>query len=124
MGEPSNPAITMAVDTKKYGIRIHKPLFRQLGEPRYIQLLVNPKEGVVAVQTVEKEMPGGESHRIAQKRMQSEHSYEIYSRSFIRKLREVEPGIEDGGAYRLAGRFIPSHKTAVFSLKTLRRIDR
>jgi len=56
--------------------------------------------------------------------MQSENSYEIYSRPFIRKLREVEPGIEDGGAYRLTGSVIPSLKVAVFSLKTLQRMDR
>ena len=117
-------AVTMAVDTKKYGIRIHKALFRQLGEPRHIQLLVNPVEGIVAIQTVEKEMSGGQSHRIIGKRMQSESSYEIYSRPFIRKLREVEPNIEDVCAYRLSGSIIPSLKTAVFSLKTLQRMNR
>lgn len=36
MSEAGNASVTMAVDTKKYGIRIHKALFRQLGEPRYI----------------------------------------------------------------------------------------
>ena len=116
--------VTMAVDTKKYGIRIHKVLFRQLGEPRYIQLLVNPVEGIVAIQTVEKELSGGQSHHIVEKRMQSESSYEIYSRPFIQKLREVEPNIEDGCAYRLSGSIIPPMKTAVFSLRTLQRMDR
>lgn len=124
MSDTCNAVVTMAVDTKKYGIRIHKALFRQLGEPRYIQLLVNPDDGVVAIQTVEKEMSGGQTHRIVEKRMHSENSYEIYSRHFIRKLREVEPGIEDGGAYRLTGSVIPSLKVAVFSLKTLQRMDR
>lgn len=117
-------AVTMAVDTKKYGIRIHKALFRHLGEPRHIQLLVNPVEGVVAIQTVEKEMSGGHTHRIKEKRMQSESSYEIYSRPFIRKLCEVAPNIEDGCAYRLSGSIIPPLKTAVFSLKTLQRMNR
>lgn len=124
MRDSSIIPVTMAVDTKKYGIRIHKELFRQLGEPRHIQLLVNPDEGVVAIQTVEKEMSGGQSHRIIEKRMYSENSYEIYSRPFIRKLREVSPEIEDGSSYRLAGSIIPSLKTAVFPLKTLQRIDR
>ncbi len=124
MSNASNVVVTMAVDTKKYGIRIHKALFRQLGEPRHIQLLVNPDDGVVAIQTVEKEMSGGQTHRIVEKRMQSESSYEIYSRPFIRKLLEVEPGIEDGWSYRLTGNVIPSLRVAVFSLKTLQRIDR
>lgn len=124
MSDRDNSVVTMAVDTKKYGIRIHKALFRQLGEPRYIQLLVNPDKGVVAIQTVDKEMSGGQTHRIVEKRMHSEKSYEIYSSPFIRKLREVEPRIEDGGAYRLTGNMIPSLKVAVFSLKTLQRMDR
>lgn len=72
MSDTCNAVVTMAVDTKKYGIRIHKALFRQLGEPRYIQLLVNPDDGVVAIQTVEKEMSGGQTHRIVEKRMHSE----------------------------------------------------
>lgn len=54
MSDTCNAVVTMAVDTKKYGIRIHKALFRQLGEARYIQLLVNPDDGVVAIQTVGK----------------------------------------------------------------------
>lgn len=92
----------------------------RMGEPA----AVYPDDGVVAIQTVEKEMSGGQTHRIAEKRMQSESSYEIYSRPFIRKLCEVEPRFEDGGAYRLAGNIIPSLKVAVFSLKTLQRMDR
>ena len=124
MGEFVSASITMAVDTKKNGIRIHKAMFRQLGEPRYIQLLVNPNDKVVAIQTVPKDMSDRYAHRIIEKRMQSESSYEIYSLPFIRKLREVEPGIEDGAAYRLTGRIIPSLRMAVFSLDTLQRIDR
>ena len=124
MSEASNATVTMAVDTKKYGIRIHKCLFRQLGEPRHIQLLVNPDDGFVAIQTVEKEMFCGQTHHIVEKRMQSERSYEIYSRSFIRKLRELEPEIEDGGAYRLTGTMLPLFKIAVFSIKTMQRTDR
>ena len=40
MSDTCNAVVTMAVDTKKYGIRIHKALFRQLGEPRYTAHLV------------------------------------------------------------------------------------
>ena len=124
MDESSASKVTMAVDTKKYGIRIHKVLFRQLGEPRYIQLLVNPEKRIVAIQKVEKELSGGQTHRIVEKRMHSEHSYEIYSRPFIRKLREVAPSIQDGCTYRLTGSVILSMNTAVFPLETLQRVER
>ena len=123
MDNASDNLVTMSVDTKKYGIRIHKSLFRQLGEPKYIQLLVNPEDRVVAIKTVEKDLSGGQTHHIVERRMQSDHSYEIYSRSFIKKLREVETTIEEGKAYRLNGTTIPSLKIAVFSLKTLHRLE-
>lgn len=123
MNDVPSTTVTMTIDTKKYGIRIHRALFRQLGEPRHIQLLVNPVEGIVAIQTVEKERFGGQTHRIIEKRMQSESSYEIYSHSFIRKLRELEPNIEDGSSYRLSGNIIPPLKTAVFPLRSLKRMD-
>ena len=67
--------VTLAVDTKKYGIRIHKALFRQLGSPSQIQLLVNPEAKLVAIQSVESGTPGKQSHRIVVSRMQSEKSY-------------------------------------------------
>lgn len=69
--------VTLAVDTKKYGIRIHKALFRQLGSPSQIQLLVNPEAKLVAIQSVESGTPGKQSHRIVVSRMQSEKSYEL-----------------------------------------------
>ena len=124
MSDSVSNTVTMAIDTKKYGIRIHKPLFRQLGEPKYIQLLVNPTESVVAIKTVEAEIPGSPAHRIYEKRMNSDRSYEIYSRSFIVRLREIEPNLSEGGAYRISGEMVPSQKMAIFSLKTLQRMDK
>lgn len=124
MMEDGTNTVTMAMDTKKYRIRIHKMLFRELGEPRYIQLLVNPAKGVVAIQTVEKQKPGGQTHRIIEKRKNAESSYEIYSRAFVGKLGEVAPELVDGHAYRLTGHMILSQKMATFSLKTIQRIDK
>lgn len=123
MNDSVSTAVTMAVDTKKYGIRIHKGVFRLLGEPKYIQLLVNPTDRVVAIKTLESEQPGFQTHRIVEKRMNSDRSYEIYSRIFVCRRREIEPEIADGGAYRLTGEIVPSQKMAIFSLKTLQRMD-
>ena len=109
--------VTLAVDTKKYGIRIHKALFRQLGSPSQIQLLV-------AIQSVESGTPGKQSHRIVVSRMQSEKSYELYSRLFVQRLRTLVPELEDGRAYRLYGHVISSMRVAVFPLETLKRVDK
>ena len=62
MAQHACSEVTLAVDTKKYGIRIHKALFRQLGSPSQIQLLVNPEAKLVAIQPVEKGTPGKQGH--------------------------------------------------------------
>ena len=54
MTETPNPAVTISVDLKKYRIRIYKSMLRLLGDPPYIQLLVNPDNKCVAIRAVEK----------------------------------------------------------------------
>lgn len=124
MAQHACSEVTLAVDTKKYGIRIHKALFRQLGSPSQIQLLVNPEAKLVAIQPVEKGTPGKQGHRIVASRMQSERSYELYSRLFVQRLRVLAPEREDGCAYRLHGSVISSKRVAVFPLETLQRVDK
>lgn len=94
--------VTLAVDTKKYGIRIHKALFRQLGSPGQIQLLVNPEAKLVAIQSVESGTPGKQSHRIVASQMQSEKSYELYSRLFVQRLRTLVPELRGWARLPLA----------------------
>lgn len=124
MSENGSQPLTMAVDLKKFGIRIHKPCYRMLGEPRYIQLLVNPDDMVVAIRGVDQALTHDSIHKINEKRMASENSYEIYSRNFVRKLCEVAGGLDEGFSYRLTGEGYPSQKAVVFSLKTLQKIER
>lgn len=89
-----------------------------------IQLLVNPEAKLVAIQPVEKGTPGKQGHRIVASRMQSERSYELYSRLFVQRLRVLAPELEDGCAYRLHGSVISSKRVAVFPLETLQRVDK
>ena len=124
MNKKNAETVTMSVDLKKYGIRIHKTLYRLIGEPKYIQLLVNPDEMIVAIRGVDKSVPKDSTHKINVKRMYSEASYEIYSRFFVCKLCEVVGDIKEGYSYRLSGEVLPSQGMAVFSLKTLYRIER
>ena len=122
MCDVSKLETSMSVDLKKYALRLHKSCFRMLGEPKYIQLLVNPGELVVAVRAVSQELPRDSIHKINSKRMNSENSYEIYSRSFVRKLCQVIGGLDEGYSYRMIGRVFPKEGTAVFSLRSMQKI--
>ena len=57
MSSPTVPA-TIVVDLKKFRIRIHRPTLHAIGDPKLIQLLVNPEKRAVAIRAVGHEAPG------------------------------------------------------------------
>jgi len=115
--------VKMAVDLKRRKIRIHKMTIHLLGDPKYIQLLVDPEGMTVGVRAVDSSVSGDQAHRLNQTIMASGHSYEISSTLFMRKLREVVPEIEENCSYRFTGRVLEKQRAAVFSLKTMTRIE-
>lgn len=123
MSDPTNPAIVISVDLKKYRIRIHKSTLHLLGDPRYIQLLINPETMSVAIRAVEKRRSGDQTSVVDQRMMNSDNSIELYSRSLVEKIREIVPDLDDGFSYRITGDIIPAQKVAVFALKTLCPIE-
>lgn len=124
MNLPSNLTTTMSVDLKKYRIRLHKSALHLLGDPKYIQLLVNPQEMVVAILPVEKSVPGNQVHAVSQLRMQSDESVEIYSQSFIKKLCNVIGGLDGGHTYHISGVVLQRGNVALYSLKTIKRVGK
>ena len=117
MSESLTPT-SVSIDLKKFRIRIFKTTIHALGDPKYIQLLVKPKNKTVAIRSVEKETSGDQAHKV---KMVSGDSYEIYSRPFVTKLCEVVGGLDPQYSYRMAGEIVPAQKMAVFSLNTLVR---
>lgn len=110
---------TMSIDTKRSRLRIHKAMLHQLGDPQYIQLLVNPASMAVAVRCVDAPFPGDCVHMIGREWLRSVFSCEIYSRFFVDKLSALVPSMGENGLYRMSGEIIPSQKIAVFDLKTI-----
>ena len=72
---------------------------------------------------IKKELSGDQTHKVNIHRMKSDNSYEIYSRTFTTKLCEIIGGLEANYSYRFFGNILPAQKAAVFSLKTIKRID-
>ncbi len=118
----NNPAV-ICVDMKKNRIRIHKATLHMLGNPSHILLLVNPDVPAVAIKTVVKPSSGDQSHKVSKQTMLSDNSIEIYSQSFIRKLKTVVPSLDEGYSYRMTGEIIQTKDIAVFPLSTLNKID-
>ena len=118
MSDP-NPNVSIAIDLKKYRIRLHKATLHLLGDPDYVQLLVNPTSKVVAIKGTQTSLSNDSVHKIYKHVLRSDNSVEIYSRLFISTLLDVAGIKSDDQLIRLDGEIISSERMAVFSLESL-----
>ena len=84
MSEQTQQQVTIAVDLKKYRIRIHRNTLALLGTPKYIQLLVSPSAKMMAIQGVDTRTRF--THRVNLSALRPDNSYEIYSSLFVSQL--------------------------------------
>ncbi len=114
--------VTLAIDMRKNRIRVHKNTLHQLGDPGYIQLLVHPEHKLVAIRSLDHDLPGAQAHRVSRTTMLSDNSFEIYSRTLIEKLCQIVGGLKPG-CYRLEGAVDEKHTLALFKLNSLRLVE-
>ena len=114
-----NASISISIDLKKHRMRIHKSSLHLLGDPTYIQFLVNPEKKLVAFRSLDRESPRAQSHRISMSQMKSDGSIEIYSYPFLSKLCDLTDAVDVGKLYRMQGMAFPSSRVAVFPLSSL-----
>lgn len=120
--QSASSPVSLSVDLKKYRIRIFKTTLHMLGDPPYIQLLVNPEIKMVAVKSVEHSVSGDQTHKVSRYILASDNSIEFYSRSFITRLIEVADHLDSGHTYKMTGEVIPSQRIALFEMKTLSKV--
>ena len=108
--EPKKIALTL--DMKKQRIRIHKHTLHQLGDPDYIQLLVNPEQKSIVL----KACPEGSffAHRVICKK---DADCELYSKEFLQQLKTVDNGLKKDVSFQIEGQVYPSHRIALFRLE-------
>lgn len=107
----AKPAIM--VDLKKYRIRIHKNTLRSIGTPNYVLLLVNPEERTLAI--LRSDRSDLRAHHINMSLFEkNKASFELYSRSLVKSLRDICSNWQDSQSYRLYGEIIPHEGIARF----------
>lgn len=121
MSEQTQQQVTIAVDLKKYRIRIHRNTLALLGTPKYIQLLVSPSAKMMAIQGVDTRTRF--THRVNLSALRPDNSYEIYSSLFVSQLLALVTDLDDKCTYRLTGEIITEENAAVFPLNTLQEVD-
>lgn len=123
MAEQIVAGISIAIDTKKNRIRIHKPTLHLLGDPKLIQLLFDPADMVVAIRCPNHEEPGGQEIRVHSHNISGDNCVEFYSLSLIKKMSAVNSNMQNGGTYRLVGEILLSKRIARFPMSSLQRIE-
>ena len=90
----------IVIDSKNNRIRIHRNTLHLLGDPEYIQLLVNPERLMIAVLSSQKLKT---ANVIRWDRIAENRSCELYSKILIRQLGSMCPYWKKNGKYRLYG---------------------
>ena len=121
MSEQTQQQVTIAVDLKKYRIRIHRNTLALLGTPKYIQLLVSPSAKMMAIQGVDTRTRF--THRVNLSALRPDNSYEIYSSLFVSQLLALVTDLDDKCTYRLTGEIIAAENAAIFPLSSLQEVE-
>ena len=106
----------VVIDVSKYRIRIHRSTIKSLGNPEYVQLLVNPTEKTMAI------LPTDRNDKKAHRIKYNNHSFEIYSMLFVESICKLTNKFESGNRYTICGRFIPEKKLALFNLDKAEKV--
>ena len=108
------------VDLEKNRIRIHKETLHQMGNPKYVQFLVNEEKRLFAIHHTNSPFCGS-THKVGS--VSSDTCVEIYSAPLCEKLVSAFDTLHTGNCYHLSGWIHPDDEVAVFSVASARRIE-
>ncbi len=111
MPKTIHPRIT--VDFLKNRVRIHKNTLHMLDDPEFIRLLVNPQDGLIAVQVCNNDDPC--FHRVPPGIFRSRNCFEIHSEQLMDKLFRCTAWKHDG-VYNLQAKACLDESMIVFRI--------
>jgi hypothetical protein len=107
----------LSIDPKWHRIRIHRQTLHLLGNPDYIQFLVNPHTKTIAIK------PGIQqdrlAHRVKYYNSPDHMCYELHSAYLIRSLQKISHNLTDDRVYRIYGVFNTKDSVAQFPMDNL-----
>ncbi|MCM1183462.1 MAG: hypothetical protein NC337_08815 [Roseburia sp.] len=103
----------IVIDSKNSRIRIHRNTLHLLGDPEYIQLLVNPERLTLAILPSQRLKT---ANAVRWDRIAESKSCELYSKILIRQLGSICPNWKTDGKYRLYGTYTPDRRLIQFDM--------
>ncbi len=119
--DDSKTIVSFAIDIKKDRLRIHRATLVQLGQPKFLQLLVNPTEKIIAIRGLEQRSK--ESHMVNYSFFKTDASFELYSKQLVLTIMSLLPDLDKDCTYRLTGEVHSNEKIAFFPLDTIQRVE-
>jgi len=102
------------IDMKRNRIRIHKITLHMLGDPDFVQLLVNPQTRMVAIKC---SVPSDYlSQKINWKQISGKQCCELYSKYLMESLHDVCFNWDRERAYKIAGQLVAKEGLAEFCM--------
>ncbi len=113
----------LTIDLKRNCIRLFKQTVRHLGNPPFIQFLINPEELYIAILGSDKPMAGGTSNKINLNKP-SNCSVEFYSSPLLEGIKRIFGALDYQHSYHLSGDIDQVNRVAYFSLSSLKKVER
>lgn len=123
MRSENSLSANLTVDLKRNRFRIHRKTLRHLGDPAFIQFLINPEELYVAILGSDKPISGGTANKI-NLNFELKSSIEFYSAALMNGLSKIFGTLDYRYSYHLAGEIDQTNRVAYFSLLTLKKVER
>lgn len=116
-----NQAPTLVIDLKRNRIRIHRRTLHLLGDPNYVQLMVNPKQSVIAIKSCRAQ--DYRSEKIRWEDLGQKQCCEFYSKYLVKSLRNVCMDLVDEQRYSIIGRYIKTENLVTFCMRDSKPIE-
>lgn len=101
-----------------------KSTLNKMGNPQYVQFLVNPEEMFIAVLGSDRPLAGGTSNRVKLVQTSRHYSVEFYSNTLLCALVNMIGTLDFQYSYRMSGEVDVANRVAYFSMKTLKKNER
>lgn len=118
--EAQTTIVSITIEMRKNRIRLHSSLYHALGEPQYIQLLVNPNEKKLCIKSVDSMSAFTQPIKVSTSK--ATENYELYSCTLITKLSKEMNVTNKEASYKLNGIASSANRIAIFSFNKLENI--
>ena len=124
MSEQKPFVANLTIDLRRNRFRIHQDTLRKLDNPAYIQFLINPEDGYIAILGSEKPLAGGTANKVTLYNSSRSRTAEFYSSNLMNSIFEIFGSLDFRYSYRLTGEVDQVNRVAYFSMRTLQRVER